>query len=470
MSLTNIPNELFEHICTFLCLPDLCSLRLASRLIAAKATQDHFKSFYKQKRVDLTKESLEHFLRQAESHSLGCLVEDLILVGVVNNTLAIEAGLRRAEQKAETLIELEEELEVLRQRKAESEGLQKSGQDVELLAQSFENLAKYRERGPLPSLRLEVVVYRDAVDIRLESIGGGSWKIIWEEAASTLKTAMSALAKSQLAVQQFHIFTDLQRCSVACNEILPAIDADVRFDTFSKMAISVSSRVIDETDQDMARTRDRCDVIDWSIDPIDRDIGVLRQEASDENNFSGLPRLLGLCSNLEELHVHQYTLQYNVLQGSALNLEKYLERLVEIGPFPKLSKLRLQGITAREQDLIAFVQKHAALKDIALESITLQPGGSFRALFEYCRNRFDALFLKDLCKNGRLVYFINEQDESEFPPGLPTRTYTEGTNVLKRTSETRHKRIEYHLPTDRFVGSPEVSNWRERRRRGYGPP
>ena len=294
--------------------------------------------------------------------------------------------------------------------------------------------------------------------------------MIWTEAAYTLKTAMSALARSQLEVQQLHIFTDLERCSVACNEILPAIGADVRFDKLSKMAISMSSRVIDETDQDLERTGDRCDVIDWSINPINRDIEVLRQEVSDENNFSGLPKLLGLCSSLEELHVHQYTLQYDVLSRSALNLEGYLERLVQIAPFPKLSKLRLQGIIAREQDLVAFVQQHGALKHVALESITLQWRGSFRALFDYCRNRFVSLFLEDLFENYWLVYFINEEDENAFPPGLPTLSHAEGTNVLKRTCDTRHRRIEYSLPTDRFVGSPLVSNWRERRRREYGPP
>ncbi|KAF7191897.1 hypothetical protein HII31_06942, partial [Pseudocercospora fuligena] len=452
MSLTDVPNELFEDICTFLCLPDLCSLRLVSRLTAAKATQDRFKSFYKQKRVDLTQKSLEQFLCQTESHSIGCLVEDLILVGVVNNTLAFEAGLRRAQQKAETMAELKEELKILRQRKAECDLFRKSGQDVKLLAQSLGNLAKTRRYGQLPSLRLEVVVYRETVDIRLDPIGGGSWKMIWAEAASTLKRAMSALAQSQLAIQQFHMFTDLQRCSLACNEILPAIDPDVQLDKLSKLAISVSSWSVGETDRDLNRTGDPCDVIDWSIDPIDRDTEVLRQEALDENNSSGLPRLLGLCSNLEELHVHQYDLQHDALQHNDLQL------------------LRLQGITAREQDLVTFVKQHGALKHLALESITLQRRGSFRALFEYCRNRFESLFLEDLFEHFWLVYFINEQDENEFPPGLPTLTHAEGTNVLKRTAETRHRRIEYHLPTDCFVGGPLISNWRERRRREYGPP
>ncbi|EME81655.1 uncharacterized protein MYCFIDRAFT_32340 [Pseudocercospora fijiensis CIRAD86] len=461
MSLTQIPNELFEHICTLLCLPDLCSLRLVSRLAAAKATQDHFKSFYKQKHVDLTRESLEQFLRQTQSDSLVCLVEDLILVG----------------QKAPTVKQLgdefmmEEELEILRQRKAESDSLRKSGRDVKLLAQSLENLAKSRKYGPLPSLRLEVVVYRDTAYKRLEPIGGGSWKMIWAEAASTLKTAMSALARSRLAVQQLHVFTDLQRCSVASNEILPAIDANARLDKLSKLAISVSSRIIDETDRDMNRTGDRYDVVDWSTRPQERDIEVLKQEASDENNFSGLPRLLALCSNLEELHVHQYSLTYHVLQRSDLHLESYLELVVAMIPFPKLTKLRLQGGTAREQDLVSLVQQQGALQDLAMESIALQPGGSFRALFEYLGNHFESLFLEDLFEDGRLVYFISEQGWGhELPPGLPTLTHTEGTNTLHRTSGTRHRRIEYHLPMHRFVGSPEVNNWRARRGREYGPP
>lgn len=52
-SLEDVPNELFEQIVELLDLRDIFSLRSGSRLLASKATQKHFKSFFRTKHVRL---------------------------------------------------------------------------------------------------------------------------------------------------------------------------------------------------------------------------------------------------------------------------------------------------------------------------------------------------------------------------------------------------------------------------------
>jgi hypothetical protein len=59
--LEDLPTELFEGIVQQLDLSDIYNLRLSSRLLASKATQHHFKSFFRKKRVNLDERSLTTF-------------------------------------------------------------------------------------------------------------------------------------------------------------------------------------------------------------------------------------------------------------------------------------------------------------------------------------------------------------------------------------------------------------------------
>jgi hypothetical protein len=82
--LNDLPNELFERIVQQLDLFDTCNLRLSSRLLASKATQRHFKSFFRRKHVDLDERSLTNFVHANKPDGFGCLVEELVLVGLVS--------------------------------------------------------------------------------------------------------------------------------------------------------------------------------------------------------------------------------------------------------------------------------------------------------------------------------------------------------------------------------------------------
>lgn len=79
------PSEVTEEIATFLALDDIFSLRLVSRAIADKTTQNHFKSYFSTKHVDITTDSLEALVEATRPGSLGCCIQRLVLVGILHN-------------------------------------------------------------------------------------------------------------------------------------------------------------------------------------------------------------------------------------------------------------------------------------------------------------------------------------------------------------------------------------------------
>ena len=88
--LEDCPNEVVESIVVLLVLDDICSLRQTSRTMATKTTQTHFKSYFLTKHVDITGSSLRKPVNFTYPDSLGCLIQNLVLVSVVNNTQALE--------------------------------------------------------------------------------------------------------------------------------------------------------------------------------------------------------------------------------------------------------------------------------------------------------------------------------------------------------------------------------------------
>lgn len=89
-SLPDLPVEVVEAVVCNLVLDDIRNLRHVSAVLAAKASQGSFKMYFRTKHVDLTKQSLENFVEITKQGSLGSIVEDVVLVGIVNNTKGLE--------------------------------------------------------------------------------------------------------------------------------------------------------------------------------------------------------------------------------------------------------------------------------------------------------------------------------------------------------------------------------------------
>ncbi|KAK4507757.1 hypothetical protein PRZ48_001492 [Zasmidium cellare] len=497
---TDLANEIVESIVVLLNLPDICNLRLAGRLVATKVTQDHFKSFFRSKTIDLTKSSLEDFVAATQPHLLGCLVQDVTLIGIANNPRGLESILRKktrpvverngpmfmsTEERCsdEELAKAERDLATINRRREEHQQLRETGQDVKHLGEAFTNLAA-NGKGPLCSLSLEVVMYRDDADEKQRPVSGLGWKYTFQAATDAFQTTMPALAASGLQVQRLNLFNpeNFLRCSIPSNElsVVDLSDPSLQnaLQSIKSLSLSLSDRVLNETDKDASRTGDPGDDIDWSIAPKARPIEDLRAEAADETNFLGLANLVSLCTNLEELDLHFFNLAISVLTSEDSKDEVVLQRLAEVSKdrLLNLKKLRLRGFHVWERDLLALIQQSPNLQDLTLDNMMLtaydaDTKGSFISIFNHCTSpssKIQTILFDDLFDSGRLVYF-DAKGEQKFPVAV----WTKGTNTLKiegREEVVESHPIKYDFAQGRMLGSPQAYYWREKRRAEFGPP
>ena len=89
-SIEACPAEIVEGVVQYLAFSDICELRLSYRLLAEKASQDTFKSFFSTKHVAITKDRLEAFVDMTRRGRIGCQIENLVLVGMAIDTQLLE--------------------------------------------------------------------------------------------------------------------------------------------------------------------------------------------------------------------------------------------------------------------------------------------------------------------------------------------------------------------------------------------
>lgn len=481
LGLEDCPNEVIESITRLLVLSDICSLRQISRTIATKTTGAHFKSYFLSKQVDITSSALKVFVDVTQPGWLGCLIQNLKLVGVVNNTKLLESILEEeseleeeGEGSPERQKKAQQDLDILEQRQNDYEQLHESGTDVSLLSTAFSNIAANSKSGKLFSLSLEVQVFREDAEKRLPPLAGGSWKLIWQCAADTFHTALRSLASSKLPIEKLNIFNDrrLQRCSLSLNELGSATFEDegltISLASLKSLSISFSDRVIFQSKQDAERSYDPADEIDWEIPEEERDIEEMRAEAADEKNFTGLAKLLQLSRQLEDLELHQYRLTKGALTEHDLCLERMLQRAAQMDAPPSLKRLELRGLWVREEDLLAFIQRTGVRKLFMYNS--WMSSGTFRSIFDYCTSDttgVDELYFDELFEGNLRVYFDGPAD-SLFPPLVGTGI--SGSNKMRRTGAEVKQQISYRSAQGAAASSPATMIYRQQQWKEYGPP
>lgn len=470
VGLEKCPAEIIESIVKLLDVTDIGNLRQTNRCLCSKATQEHFKSYFRSKRVDITGQALQKLVGLTQPGWLGCETRNLTLVGIVNNTKGLEAFLkanRNRDQKKRS--RAERDLEVLQQQRRDYQQLLESGKIVRFLSETFENIAVNSVTGKLRSLSLDVTVYREDAEQRLPPATGGSWKLIWQTAAETFQVVFASLQASNLEIENLNIFNDrqLRRCSLACNE-LGRIDyrnekLSKTFAALKSLSISVSQRIIEITPQDKQSTGDPGDEIDWSDDENDRDMNEVTTEAHDEQNFTGLASLLRVSNQLESLQIHQYIV--NIIHIDIPN-EKLFQRIAELDRLPNLEHCSLRGVFVREKDLLSFL-KRMDLRSFSMENVTMT-SGTFNSIFNYCTSeasRMEFLYVDDLMIQHNLLYFDGAGE-----PKFQTWNRSHGSNTLKREGAEIKQPILYHVTDDAPLGSPARQKWRLQQRQDFGPP
>ncbi|KAK4556204.1 hypothetical protein LTR86_006901 [Recurvomyces mirabilis] len=458
------PPEIIENICRLLDLGAVCHLRQTCRELASKATQDHFKSFLQCKEVSITPDGLQRFAMATNSNLVSSALQRLRMTGIINNTLRLAATASDEDLEDDVRGDAERYLDILKQRRKEYDEMHSAGLDILTLAEAFRNLVTCSVRsGTLLSISLNIVAYRTDSEQRLRPSTRGSWKMIWERTASTYRTCMRALLQSGLQIIALDVFTEQERCSLACNEMSEMIPTDgmPSLSSLKSLKLSLSDRLIEESEWEAEQTGDSADEIDWEVDDTgDRSHDELAKQAADESNYSGLAHLLSSCPAVEDLNLHHYSLKTRF--PVSLHKERYLQCIAERNPLSKLKSLTLRGFTARADDLLVLV-RWPALRVLKLEHLLLVAGsGTFQPIFAHCtgaNSRYDELHFEDLYEGHILVLFAS----------IASGALESATLGRSGVQEVRRP-IVYEAREEEIVGSPGVYEHQAKVRRIYGPP
>lgn len=439
VSLENYSPEIVESIVVLLDLNDIRNLRLCSRSLAAKCSQHHLKRFFRRKHIELTREELGLFANGIQAGGLRHLLQDLTITGIANE---------------------------------EYTAPNKAPGDPRLLSRAFQELASTnRDKSPsLLSLRVAVATKNEERIPPAKSIGMFVWKRVWQSTADTFITAFQALAASSLPIECLNIFngSEQQRCSLASDQLNKINWSDAglarSLASVQSLSISLSCRALefyeDEDEQEYNWENDILE--DNETEPPERDRDELRAEAEDDDNFTGLAKLLKLLGQLQTFELH-YLHIHNVLPIDSQD-ERLFQHVAGLANLPTLKWCRLRGIIVREEHLLAFI-KGTSVNELLLETVKLR-SGTFRSIFEYCTSdeaSITKLYFDALTEgNNGMVHFIG--------PGCSRIGFdplTMGSEMLERQGNEVKQPIIYHFPNMGPWGAPMMAEWRRYQRLEY---
>ena len=489
-----LPPEIFETINVHLGLRDLFNVRLASRSLASKATQDHFGSFVRSRRVELTRPALETMAALTAKGRIGCFVEEFTLAGVVYNTAGLQHQLQAGtktmlgrgceesgmlDEPAEPGTEAElaratAALNTMQSKQADYDQLHKSGGDVALLAEVFQNLAANTKRHGLVSLSLDVTEYRQDAQTPQPAPDRLAWRSIWQIAEQTFHTIRCSLGAASIQTQELNLFCNdfSGRCSLECNQ-LSRCDWRTEGVVFTlanveSLAICISDRVLDETAHDALATGDPVERMSSIADTSSLlpNLEALEKQAKEDQNFDGLVALLKSCSKLKKLDLRRCYVRRRRSKLDDPAGEKSIQRLAEASCLQNVKILSLGNFVAREEDLLSILRRNP-VRDLTLVNITLEPG-TWDGIFDQCTANIPTLHLEDLSQDLKMILFGDSHGNIE---NSLIKGMHKSQNVYSRRSDELAKPFAWSIPRFRRLGPDPVLHKRiERLRNMFGPP
>jgi hypothetical protein len=478
-TLDNIPSELFERIVEQLDTRDIFALRLGSRLLASKATQRTFKSLLRTKHVYLDERSLTRFVHATRSGGLGCLVENLVLVGLATDLEYLESLVRdhRLPTSAAAGFEVNanpspEFIDSLRTRRDELRTFRNSQEDTRLLSEAFRNLSQSIAPRCLPSLSLQVrIYYLDGQ--RHETPGlhekntredgfdyNARFDPIREAAVLTFHTTMESLMSSHLTIKKLDLYnsSEMHPCSLSTTEVnnIEARYPGLRecFDPMESLTMSLCNP---ESPRD---------------------------EMPDESNSLGLGQLLVLLQKLSHLDVH-YFIQGHFGHKRIFHPRALMQHAAACSDLPNLQSCRIGGLHCDTGDLLLFLQRTKP-KCVALENV-IALSESWRPVLDFLTDpqvNIKSLYLGHLFGLKTPIERLHLDEDNDFSvdtnhvwfdePGTTTSGVSE---AARRSTTVMRQNDAVKLPLDHFVGDDarnipliynSYGNWSERKLWQYG--
>lgn len=489
-NLESLTNELFEQIVGSLSLDDIKNLRLVNRSTAYKTTQDTFRSFFRRKAVDLRAQNLENLVHATSENRLGTLVEDLCLVGIVYNTLALQNIVKKGEKYVrdqnqpsqipcddQKVQQAAHDLDILRRRQSEDQELRASRTDVALLTEAFTNLAASKSTPGLKTLSLQIAVYKDNSSTKTPPREAGCWKWNFEAASRTFMLAMTCLCESRLSLQTLDAFAKSPEslgCNIPC-DILRYIkfDAVPTLTTIKNLSIGISDLIINWSEYDLQDSGDKEQSLPRALRDQKLELEHLQAQITEDDNYSGLARMIEACPNLEELDVSGYRIPCSHRKSVALWRQmrrRLLYHIARIESLHRLQKLRLAGFSSIDSaDLVVLLTHHSAsLRHLELNNIYVTQG-LWEPVVAYLPNMcLNTVHLEDLWEvsggSSKLMHFAGEfEQEYILISGDHARR-----NVIKCWGPGGREKISCHRYEGMAIGSPRVWGWNQRRREEFG--
>ncbi|KAI1294011.1 hypothetical protein F5Y03DRAFT_399758 [Xylaria venustula] len=398
-TIDSLPVELVAHVATYLHFHQICSLRLASRTLAAKLCPENLPRLFAYKTVKLDYQSLNDFIYMTSPDRAGCVLKHC----TITNTLV-----REPRDPAFT----------------------------RLLNKAFVNLKRNSPRAGLVSLCVNV------------DLPPSSWANGVPSAWYTAQMTMAALRECHLSVSEHLRFSAAQECSLPYRNALPLItqlaSSTTVFSSLKKLTMGLCS------------TRAPKDYTSGAYFLGINSITDVRQSMHGSCLLRGLLIMLESMPRLEELDIHWYNVR--TYPPTAEDGYMDLEVAAAIEPLHiNLKACSFRGLYIPVDDLLQYLKAVQPAK-LTLTDVRLV-SGTWTHIFEYLSSTTSPItsyHLDDLYESdGLMVHFDDVPGQSKFP----YRGVQMGPSTLTRRIGEVGKRIRYQCTTRTLINSRTMRNW-----------
>lgn len=397
----------FDHFLEFLDIGTIKNLRLTSLAVSDRCLTPHFKKAFKEIRTTLDPDRLQGLITLLENPFLGrkCIRRLTILATLydfapLHMAMATrhwyggspDGQVRRLSDirfSDEWLAALKAGLTWLHTRKlyATSDEAQPV---VALLSQILRLLAG------LEKLSLDFICVNGPSELVPTGALAVQLTPICASAMDTYRRTTEAMARSQITVDHFDVFTGPLRCALESVEFVKHIDRDLLFDLnftsgvasqFKKFSLSFSPKTkVNLVELQMLQRRRQesgpFKTTEWRYKGND-------SQFDHPDGYWGIAEMLSYMAQLEELDLHQY-----LVAPADIPRSKQVFKEISHVTLPKLQKLILRGMRADEADLLRFLDAHPALTHLDFQDFQLT-SGTWESICRHFKTKMHSL--TELC-------------------------------------------------------------------------
>lgn len=447
-------------IISSLAVSDICALRLTSRALHDKSTQQSFIELFKQKSFRLTPIHLQRFVNASGSGGLGCLLESCIITGLAVNSSSETTTPEVEPSTPERDTTTPERETTTPERKTAQDQVPGTSAYTEhlksLLFKAFTNLQQHSPHRGITSICLQVVPGLEGPTGELEQPEDfDDWRSIWDTARNTFRITIHALNLSGLTLRgELDIFTSLNGCSLSCTDFLalPTIVSSKFLQAIKHLKVSVSGPHDDNDDYGVEKRYPRSYMHSANIFVL------------------AMQMIKHTMPALESVTLHWYQLAYRWFHGHILpTTESEMPDLAfSRHTWPLLKACSLENVKVTERILLSFLAASNP-QQLSMVYVSLMQG-TWDSIFNLLVDgqssvvsfHLDKIFSSQMPNTRDLVLFKE-----------PGRTQTESFDreplPCSLSGQNRKEKIRYCHPAQHPIDSPFRRTWTLNLQTLYGP-